>query len=312
MAAARHGVAQPYNRALRIALERCEASLTGFILCDLWRIVSIATAQRFNLAKKQTFLAPQTTENLQQVALSTVTVCLSKPKYGDYWRHGANRVSELAIEEWFGRLRTQSANAQLSARAYWKAGMRDSLMQKRRHHDHYDLDELEPLTPAEFQGACKDALNAALELVASCSHFCKESLQEKYEACCRDGSLDINFDLLKPHPVEEDEAEAAPGEEDCAAFLQTMEATLGKDSAEPEASDFDLEAFLLRDLPHREDVKKLGEELGSETPGTSLPHLPHTLSAALTSERPLFDRVWRLCVFLRHGCLVLSLVAFHK
>ena len=55
---------------------------------------------------------------------------ITKPSQGDYWAR-PNRISEITIEEFFGRLRVQSA--QLTARGYFCASMRESLRQQRRH-----------------------------------------------------------------------------------------------------------------------------------------------------------------------------------
>ncbi len=43
------------------------------------------------------------------------------------WSHGHARMSEIAIEHFFGQLRAQSGNSQLSARAYWQASARTAL-----------------------------------------------------------------------------------------------------------------------------------------------------------------------------------------
>lgn len=111
------------------------------------------------------FLAPQTSENLQQVALSVIVICIAKPVQGEDWAAGQNRISEISIEEFLGRLRVQSASAQLTARGYFnfRASMREAFKQKMKHKDGYDVGTLSPATSNDFQKCSERALQAALQ-----------------------------------------------------------------------------------------------------------------------------------------------------
>lgn len=67
------------------------------------------------------FLAPQTLDVLQAVALATIVVTVSKDQGLAPWSHGHARLSEISIEEFFGQCRAQSNNSQLTTRGYFQA-----------------------------------------------------------------------------------------------------------------------------------------------------------------------------------------------
>ena len=95
--------------------DRSENSVAGFVLVDLFKLLSRITAARARIPHTACFLAPQTKENLQHATcLTAMTICYTKATQGDYWR-SANRVSEISIEEFFGRLHTQAY-----ARGCWR------------------------------------------------------------------------------------------------------------------------------------------------------------------------------------------------
>ena len=88
--------------------DRSENSVAGFVLVDLFNLLSRITAARARIPQTACFLAPQTKENLQRATcLMAMTICYTKATQGDYWR-SANRVSEISIEKFFGRLRAQA------------------------------------------------------------------------------------------------------------------------------------------------------------------------------------------------------------
>ena len=62
-----------------------------------------------------------------------VSYLLTKDAPGNPFLHGHQRMTELAIEEHFGELRSQATNAQLSARAFFKACARSMLRASRGH-----------------------------------------------------------------------------------------------------------------------------------------------------------------------------------
>lgn len=105
--------------------DRCELSLAGFLVLDLYRMY--AESECSKATKGSFFMAPQTMFNLQGVALSTALITISKDDHFHPWKVGTVRMSEMAVEEWFGLQRKQSANSQLSARGFWKAGARTQL-----------------------------------------------------------------------------------------------------------------------------------------------------------------------------------------
>lgn len=92
-------------------MERCEAALCGFILQDLWKLVSDQTQQELQVATGSTWLAGQTMANLQGCALSTVALCVGKSSTWLPWRFGRGRLSEISIEEHFGHLRCQTRSS---------------------------------------------------------------------------------------------------------------------------------------------------------------------------------------------------------
>lgn len=107
--------------------ERCELSLAGFLLLDLYKVVADRLCQDRGLPKGTLWYAGQTMLNLQATALSTISLCVTKSSGWHPWTVGTSRLSEIAIEQRFGQLRTQSSNAQLSARAFWIACSRHAM-----------------------------------------------------------------------------------------------------------------------------------------------------------------------------------------
>ena len=101
--------------------ERCEASISGFILADLFRLLGDSKCRSLKLPKGSCQMAAQTIFNMQGVALCTATICVSKPTGWMPWSQGHHRLAEVTIEEYFGALRSQQSNAQMSARQYFQA-----------------------------------------------------------------------------------------------------------------------------------------------------------------------------------------------
>ena len=140
---------------------RCEAAMSGFILLDLFKLVSELACRRRGLPRGALWIAPQTSENLQQVALSVIIQCASKPDVGDFHSAGHCRMTELPVEEWFSRLRCQSSNAQLDARAYWKAACREMLRASRLQDQEVPAcRSLPPLNARQFDDCSARAMKA--------------------------------------------------------------------------------------------------------------------------------------------------------
>ena len=117
-------VASLLNKMLT-TMERVETGLAGFLCVDIFRILAAHKCDKMRLPTGSTFMASQTCSNLQSCALASVVMCVTKHREFDPWRSGDCRLSELSIEQYFGHLRIQSSNSQLSTRAYfhaaWKA-----------------------------------------------------------------------------------------------------------------------------------------------------------------------------------------------
>ena len=106
--------------------DRAEVGLAGFIVCDLWFMLQQTRCSAMGLPKGSCGMAPQTVYNLQGCALIGIVMTLTLQEQWSPWHRGQCRLSELAIEEWFSLLRRQSSNSQLSTRAFWQAGTRQS------------------------------------------------------------------------------------------------------------------------------------------------------------------------------------------
>lgn len=106
--------------------ERAEAALSGFLCLDMFQMLAMDKCKQMCLPAGSTFMAPVTCANLQYVALSTVVVCLTKDIDFEPWRYGNARLTEIAIEQVFGHLRSQMSNSQLTTRQYFAADARQS------------------------------------------------------------------------------------------------------------------------------------------------------------------------------------------
>ena len=127
-----HNVAVALNMAgllhadLTLA-QRCEASVSFFILMDVVQILAAAKAQKLRMPVGSCQMAQQTITNLQSCSLAAIMFCLSQEPTFQPFDHGFARMSELPIEHWFGMIRVQSTNAQHSARSYWQSVGRQQL-----------------------------------------------------------------------------------------------------------------------------------------------------------------------------------------
>ena len=101
--------------------ERCELSLAGFILFDLWALLAAKREAANSCYKGSHFMAPQTRRNLQNVALATVVITATKEASWDPFSKDQN-LSEIHMERNFGRLRSMSESGNLTARTYWAHG----------------------------------------------------------------------------------------------------------------------------------------------------------------------------------------------
>ena len=302
-------------------VKRAECAMSGFVLLDLWKIVADKIAFQRGVAKGSLYMANQTRSALQSVAMSVILIALTKDELGDPFCHGHARVTELGIEEWFGRIRGQSQSAQHTARSFWKAAAKEMLVRGAKEFtDTPPCDTLKPLTPAEFEAASSRAYRSALRLVAMCSNFTEESLQSAYENLCQGGQLRNDDDPDGLHPFEDDEREANLGEG--LADEQEVNEVVNMFHDEAAMDEVDLpdieqlsqkaKKLELDAVPDADDFLKLTEqcEAPEETPlGEPRGDDPETLMEAIQAftVKPcmvsLFDELWRLTMYLRHWTL---------
>ena len=112
--------------------DRCSTGLCGFITMDLFRLLAHQHCQRLRLPTGSCWMAGQTCSNLQSCAVMGAIIGFTKPLHCEPWRHSQTRLCEIAIEHFFGALRAQSSNSQLSARSYWIASAREALKKENR------------------------------------------------------------------------------------------------------------------------------------------------------------------------------------
>ena len=139
------------HRGVPLAV-RAELGVSGFVMLDIMKMVADELNDTLRLPTGSSFLAPQTMCNLQSTSLVGILICISKDETWSPWQHGHSRLSELSIEEHFAYLRQQSPNAQLSARAFWKAACRVSLRASKTLNAQKDVVNQgeKPLTQKEF------------------------------------------------------------------------------------------------------------------------------------------------------------------
>lgn len=131
--------------------ERAEVALCGFISMDLFKLVSIDLQRHMQVPTGSTFLAPQTSTNLQACALAGLSICLGKDEKWNPWQYGEGRLTEAGIEQYFGHLRGTSQNSQLSCRMYYVAAAKHALRSSKglnKDKPPHDFNE-RPLTQEE-------------------------------------------------------------------------------------------------------------------------------------------------------------------
>lgn len=174
------------HRTMDVA-QRVQNLMTGFVLLDLYWVLSACECNRRNLPPGSLFMAGATTKNLQQAALGGIAVLASKDAHGNPFFHGHLHLTEIAVEEYFSRLRVQSPSAQLSG-ARWRPSTASSCTSARtmlRHKRSSEkrtspecTDVLHPITPEEFELHSERELSASLKLVSFTSGFAMASLED--------------------------------------------------------------------------------------------------------------------------------------
>ena len=314
---------------------RCQCAMEGYLLVDMFRLVADSKASQLNLPKGALWIAPQTGENLQLVALSTMVLACSKEEAGNPFWAGKCRMTELNVEQWFGRLRVQATNAQLNARSYWKAAAREMLRSKKKHDSCMEppnMIDMKPLGDEQFFQCSVRAWKSALQLVSSCSGFTIESLDHMYHQWSESGKFDLSWEELLPEDDidlgdKEDDAEVVgeAGGHPCQGLLDEIHNEGQMDIELPDQDVEDVEGveeyqFELRHVPDAElllDMTQKHPESPLRPYGKSDPcdlkldAQPMNLHDALlafpdcTEGPEMWDRLWRLCMYLRHwhgGC----------
>ena len=293
---------------------RCQSAMEGIILLDLFRLVADTSCNREGLPKGSRWIAPQTSDNLASVAMSMVVLAASKPNgTWDPFSQGHARYSELPIEEWFGHLRVQSSNAQLSARSYWRAAARKMIAERKKDGlKQGNLRNLPRLTPEQFQGCSKRAMQSALHLVSFCAGVSTASLEKMYIEWSENGSFDVD-PFLVDFDMDEELDEPEPEQMDeCMRMLWDLEEE-ARDQSDQPMPEADLSKFQLRSVPDAELLQDVIHAKASYSPNKPFGveeneeknqaiSQPHTLHQALFSEADpnIWDRLWRLSMSLRH------------
>lgn len=183
----------PISHKSMSVVDRAHNAMAGFVLVDLFRMLADLECTRRGLPRGSLFLAPETARNLQHCALSVLQVCLSKSPEGCLWSRGHHRLTELSVEQFFGRLRVQSSSANLSSRAYWQASCRDMLRNKARHKKPIPIPskQVEPLGSSDFWHESEKALRSAIKLAAWCEGVTGDSLSTMYSEWCDEDSFKV-------------------------------------------------------------------------------------------------------------------------
>eukprot|EP00435_Cladocopium_sp_Y103_P017067 s1083_g4.t1 len=309
------------HKSMPLAI-RTENAMCGFVLMDLWKLMADRLASQRGLQRGTLWLANQSMRNIQSIALSLITVALSKHPIGNFWSHGHVRLGEVAIEEHFGRLRAQSSSANLTARSYWKAACREVLSKasKGRETD-FMTEKVEPLGEEAFEIASVKAYRAAIKLVAHICGVTEDSLRALYEDACEGAAFAGVPEPL--HPFEEDgdvtldgtqgggavaDTKAEPGVKE---VLQNIPAEAALDQDLPDATNLEHNAAEneWKDMPDFEELKAVTETVAEGESGACEGD-PRTLGDvvsglhAKSEDGPLWDKLWRLTMFLRHWKLI--------
>ena len=146
-------IAPAFHKDLSLE-DRCEISLSGFALVDIFRFLADVKSNDLGVPRGSNFLAAQTCYNMQGVALTIAAICRSKPATFSPWTNGFGRLSELSVEEMFSALRAQTGNSQLSARAYFQCSARNAMRTSRHLNKtkRASLKSSKTLTEEQFLG----------------------------------------------------------------------------------------------------------------------------------------------------------------
>ena len=309
------------HKSMPLAI-RTENAMCGFVVMDLWKLMADRLASKRGLQRGVLWMANQSMKNIQSIALSLITVALSKHPIGDFWSHGHVRLGEVAIEEHFGRLRVQSSSANLTARSFWKAACREILSKATKgRENHFLTEKLGPLGAEAFELASTKAYKASIKLVAHICGVTEDSLRSLYEDACESAHFASAPEPL--HPFEEDEdilpdgtqakkaCADAKSESSVKEVLQHIPEEAALDQDLPDAANLEEKAAenQWQDVPDLEELQAVTATT-ADTESDAHEGDPRTLGQAVSglhaqsSGGSLWDRLWRLTMFLRHWNLV--------
>ena len=187
-------------------LDRLENALCGYVLLDLFKLLSGKECRRRSLPTNSLWMAVQTHRNLQYVVMGFVSALMGKDVVGNPFRNSHHRWTELPIEMWFGRLRQRATSAAFNAKQYWSHAAAEMMRTKKLGVGESDSTILRPPTDEEFNTASKRALKSAIRLAAWTADVSEDSLQAAYAECAPSliSALDASEAL---HDWERDEKE---------------------------------------------------------------------------------------------------------
>ena len=160
--------------------DRVENALTGYVLLDLFRLLSSKECRLRGLPAGSLWLAAQTHKNMQVVVMGFIQALLSKDPVGDPFQNSHHRWTELPIEMWFGRLRQRAPGCQFNSKQYWSQSAAEMMRQLRLGVGPSDSSILAPPTDKEFKDASVRALKSAVELASWCAGVTEASLHQAY------------------------------------------------------------------------------------------------------------------------------------
>ena len=138
--------------------ERAELALTGFVLLDLWSLVASEKEKTSGVGRGRMQMAGQTRRALQGIAMTCISIAATKPKHWNPFGR-PHSLSEVHIEQWFGQLRSQYVDSDLTARGYFNAAARVARKTaKNQVRPPQTPVEEEALTPQECLGCIRCVL----------------------------------------------------------------------------------------------------------------------------------------------------------
>ena len=287
--------------------DRVQNAMCGYVLLDLFRLVAEQRCSKLSLPKGTLFLHPETLRNVQHIGLAVIAVCLTGCKSGNPFARGHHRLSELAIEEHFGSLRTQSVSAQLTARAFWKAAAREMVRaMKCRKPCEPPHDSLDPISNEDFLLASKRALKSSLALASWASDLSVEALEKQYQEWCAYGQF---RPVLGDMDEEEDDFELS--DDNASTLLKSLQDDANMEGDLPEDGVVDPVEFELRNVPDSAELlAAFSAEAALDSENLDGPETftgtPKTLHQAMypvdcnASPVVVFDRLWRLLMSIRY------------